>query len=431
MNALRDATTIAFPGQVVLVHGDSHYFKVDKPINLPSGRCASPTSRAWRRSAHGRRIGCRRRSIRPTRTCSSSSRRSSRRTSARGQGVLASVRDADGREARSSRRRLADSNCCKRLCRPLPNHSAKAPCGRIVSTGVLESSDRVVAGTNGDRARPGGPRAVRLRGVSTPSLVVARAEGARIWDVDGNEYIDFAGGIGCANLGHSPPAVVDAVHAQVDRYLHQCFMVGMYEPYVDVCRRLAELSPCRGDRAEVDPGQQRRRGDRERRQDRAHRDRPAGRDRLRQRLPRPDAADDDDDREGRALQEGLRPVRARGLPHARSVRVPRDHRGRRDRRAEAALQGRRRPGVGGVRRARAGAGRGRLHPDDARLPEAPAGAARRARDPLRERRDPERRRAHRPGLGDRALRHRARPARQRARRSAAGSRSPRSPAAPS
>jgi 4-aminobutyrate aminotransferase len=85
------------------------------------------------------------------------------------------------------------------------------------------------------------------RGISTPPLVVSRAEGARIWDVDGREYIDFAGGLGCANLGHSLPAVVDAVHAQVDRYLHQCFMVGMYEPYVDVCRRLAELSPCRGE----------------------------------------------------------------------------------------------------------------------------------------------------------------------------------------
>jgi len=84
------------------------------------------------------------------------------------------------------------------------------------------------------------------RGISTPPLVVERAEGARIWDVDGREYIDFAGGLGCANLGHSLPAVVDAVHAQVDRYLHQCFMVGMYEPYVEVCRRLAELSPCRG-----------------------------------------------------------------------------------------------------------------------------------------------------------------------------------------
>jgi 4-aminobutyrate aminotransferase len=84
------------------------------------------------------------------------------------------------------------------------------------------------------------------RGVATPALVVDRAEGALIWDTEGREYVDFAGGIGCVNLGHRHPAVVEAVHAQVDRYLHQCFMVGMYEPYVDVCRRLDELSPCRG-----------------------------------------------------------------------------------------------------------------------------------------------------------------------------------------
>jgi 4-aminobutyrate aminotransferase len=84
------------------------------------------------------------------------------------------------------------------------------------------------------------------RGIATPPLVVARAEGARIWDVDGREYIDFAGGLGCQNLGHNPPAVVQAIHEQVDAYLHQCFMVGMYEPYVAVCRRLAEVSPCRG-----------------------------------------------------------------------------------------------------------------------------------------------------------------------------------------
>jgi 4-aminobutyrate aminotransferase len=85
------------------------------------------------------------------------------------------------------------------------------------------------------------------RGISTPPLVVDRAEGARVWDAEGREYIDFAGGLGCANLGHSPAAVVQAVHEQADRFLHQCFMVGMYEPYVEVCRRLAELSPCRGD----------------------------------------------------------------------------------------------------------------------------------------------------------------------------------------
>src|SRR5215213_1962365 len=84
-------------------------------------------------------------------------------------------------------------------------------------------------------------------GVSTPPLVVARAEGARIEDADGKTYIDFAGGLGCQNTGHGLPAVVSAIHEQADRYLHQCFMVGMYEPYVEVCRRLAELSPCRGE----------------------------------------------------------------------------------------------------------------------------------------------------------------------------------------
>ncbi|HEX5467417.1 MAG TPA: 4-aminobutyrate--2-oxoglutarate transaminase [Gaiellaceae bacterium] len=84
-------------------------------------------------------------------------------------------------------------------------------------------------------------------GVATPPLVVARAEGARIEDVDGRSYIDFAGGLGCQNTGHGLPAAVAAVHDQVERYLHQCFMVGMYEPYVEVCRRLAELSPCGGE----------------------------------------------------------------------------------------------------------------------------------------------------------------------------------------
>ena len=84
------------------------------------------------------------------------------------------------------------------------------------------------------------------RGVATPRLVVARANGARVEDVDGRTYLDFAGGIGCQNTGHRFEPVVAAIHEQVDRYLHQCFMVGTYEPYVEVCRRLAELSPCAG-----------------------------------------------------------------------------------------------------------------------------------------------------------------------------------------
>jgi 4-aminobutyrate aminotransferase/(S)-3-amino-2-methylpropionate transaminase len=81
------------------------------------------------------------------------------------------------------------------------------------------------------------------RGVATTDFVVARAEGATVWDADGREFLDFAGGIACQNLGHNPETVVRAVHEQVDRYLHQCFMVGMYEPYVEVCRRLDELWP--------------------------------------------------------------------------------------------------------------------------------------------------------------------------------------------
>ena len=81
------------------------------------------------------------------------------------------------------------------------------------------------------------------RAVATPTLVVERAEGARVWDVDGREFLDFAGGIACQNLGHGPSAVVAAIHEQVDRYLHQCFMVGTYEPYVELCRRLDELWP--------------------------------------------------------------------------------------------------------------------------------------------------------------------------------------------
>jgi len=85
-----------------------------------------------------------------------------------------------------------------------------------------------------------------VRGVNTPPLVVARAEGARIEDVDGRSYIDFAGGLGCQNLGHGYAPAVQAMREQIDLYLHQCFMVGMYEPYIETCRRLGETSPCAG-----------------------------------------------------------------------------------------------------------------------------------------------------------------------------------------
>src|SRR3954471_23169082 len=84
------------------------------------------------------------------------------------------------------------------------------------------------------------------RGAGNPKLVVGGANGAIIEDLNGREYLDFVGGIGCQNLGHGPEKVVAAVHAQVDRFLHQMSMVVSYEGYVDVCRLLAETSPCTG-----------------------------------------------------------------------------------------------------------------------------------------------------------------------------------------
>jgi 4-aminobutyrate aminotransferase / (S)-3-amino-2-methylpropionate transaminase / 5-aminovalerate transaminase len=96
-----------------------------------------------------------------------------------------------------------------------------------------------------DATRIAGERAKYVApAVTAPSLVVAHAEGTRITDADGRTFLDFAGGIGCQNLGHRHPAVVEAIKEQADRYLHQCAIVGTYEPYVEVCRRLSELSPC-------------------------------------------------------------------------------------------------------------------------------------------------------------------------------------------
>src|SRR5450432_4458102 len=71
------------------------------------------------------------------------------------------------------------------------------------------------------------------RGVSQATPVyVARAQDAWLEDVDGNRYLDFAGGIGCLNVGHRREPVVTAVKAQLDRFLHTCIQVTPYEDYV-------------------------------------------------------------------------------------------------------------------------------------------------------------------------------------------------------
>jgi len=84
------------------------------------------------------------------------------------------------------------------------------------------------------------------RGVSqlTP-IFVSRSEGAVIEDVDGNHFLDLGGGIGCLNAGHRAPEVVRAIHEQVERYLHTCFMVTPYDSYVRLAEKLNDLVPGR------------------------------------------------------------------------------------------------------------------------------------------------------------------------------------------
>jgi len=79
---------------------------------------------------------------------------------------------------------------------------------------------------------------------STP-VYVAKAEDAWLEDVDGNRYVDFAGGIGCINIGHRREAVVAAIREQLDRYLHTCVQVTPYEGYVRLAERMNEVTPGR------------------------------------------------------------------------------------------------------------------------------------------------------------------------------------------
>lgn len=78
-------------------------------------------------------------------------------------------------------------------------------------------------------------------------MVIDSAKGAVIKDIEGNEYLDFYGGIGVINAGHCPQGVVDAIKEQAEKLLHSCFMVGMYEPYVALAEKLCQITP--GDHA--------------------------------------------------------------------------------------------------------------------------------------------------------------------------------------
>ncbi|MCH1625770.1 4-aminobutyrate--2-oxoglutarate transaminase [Fredinandcohnia quinoae] len=82
------------------------------------------------------------------------------------------------------------------------------------------------------------------KGVSygIPAFVQA-AEGALVTDVDGNRFIDFVGAIGTINVGHCHPKVKKALHEQVDQFIHTGFNIMMYESYIELAEKLAELAP--------------------------------------------------------------------------------------------------------------------------------------------------------------------------------------------
>lgn len=74
-------------------------------------------------------------------------------------------------------------------------------------------------------------------------VVVERAQGAALFDADGNTLLDFAGGIGVLAVGHCPENVVNAITDQAERLLHLCAIVGTYEAYVRVAELLNEVTP--------------------------------------------------------------------------------------------------------------------------------------------------------------------------------------------
>jgi len=97
------------------------------------------------------------------------------------------------------------------------------------SKAILERKERVVAD----------PLSIFL------PVVVDQAQGATLTDVDGNTFLDFTGGVGCLNVGHSHPQVVAAAQEQLTRFSHTDFTIVPYEVYVDLAERLCELAPVR------------------------------------------------------------------------------------------------------------------------------------------------------------------------------------------
>lgn len=87
------------------------------------------------------------------------------------------------------------------------------------------------------------------KGVSVQNkVVITRAQGARMWDEEGNEYLDFAGGIGVLNVGNAHPEIVEAVTQQAQKLIHTCIHVTLNEPYLQLVEQLCKIAPIVGDK---------------------------------------------------------------------------------------------------------------------------------------------------------------------------------------
>ena len=75
------------------------------------------------------------------------------------------------------------------------------------------------------------------------NIYIKKGNGSLLTDVDDNVFIDFAGGIGTINIGHSHPKVINAINKQVENYLHTCFTVAPYESYIKLAEKLSTLVP--------------------------------------------------------------------------------------------------------------------------------------------------------------------------------------------
>lgn len=126
-----------------------------------------------------------------------------------------------------------------------------------------------------------------------------KAENATVWDVEGNEYIDFAAGIAVLNTGHRHPKVIAAIEKQLHAFTHTAYQIVPYEGYVALAERINQRVPIEGQ--PKPPSSQRGGSGRKRGENRPRVHQTSRHYHLRRRVPRPYLYDHGDDRQSGAL----------------------------------------------------------------------------------------------------------------------------------